>query len=170
MKERKNEKFSIYPSWHDCLNVIYPLHMSVGTIFAEKGIQFLSGLWDGGYNHQFLKKVTKIEPLTMHPNHLVISSVIVGAIISKRIYERTKFSFWTEWKGIGEPKFAVVKYYGEDHVKHDACIYRNHEKTELFSIFVDGKSQYYAVDFDKLDCVRVPIEEFNSSLGYFGFH
>lgn len=162
MKIKKNEKFAICPSWEDCFSSVFPVNLKVGSIFTSGGESSLSK--EGGRLFQWLRRVTKVEPLKDHPDHLVISSVLVGTTVSKFVYEQV--SVRTN-NGFGEHKLAVTAYYDEEHTKKVDCRFPNNEKAEIFFISTSEKPKYYLVDISKFNEVRVPIEEKSICLGYF---
>jgi len=164
-----DKKFDIYPSREDVLKIVFPINLKIGTIFTGEGKWGSLHYEENQPYCQFLRKVTKIEPLTLHPNHLIISSVIVGAIISRNIYKKTKSSFWGGVKGVGESKFAVAEYYDAEYLKAHYSLYDEDEKVEIFFISTDGTPKYYVVDLVRLDCVKVPITQSRNNLFYFYF-
>lgn len=162
MKEENNPKFAILPIWEDCFKIIFPVNLKIGDIFAR---EVKEGHVDNGSPYcQLLRKVTKIELLKEHPNHLVISSVLVGATISQIICEKIKVYFWGKKESEnGKRKRFVVNYYDEEHVRDpDGYLekyYKTEEITEVFFIATNEKPTYYIVDISKLGGAKVPINE-----------
>lgn len=162
MKVIDNPLFGKYPKDKDCLKIIFPVNFKIGTIYAADRI------WRYGFNvsHQFLRKVTKVEILKDYPNHMVVSSVLIGAIISKNIFEKIQKKFWGLYsKSCGNQELEIIYYYDLAHVEKEDCHYSKKEKTEIFFISTNDQPNYYEVDLTLLDKVKVPIEEDSSCLG-----
>lgn len=156
MKKENGVKIQVYPERDECFQLIIPANLQIGDIFCTEGISSLADR--DGKIHQLLRKVTKIELLQLHENHLVISSILVGATVSKTSHKNVV---------LNNRKTVVIKYYNEDHVKKKNCNFKNVEKPELFSKTSEGNCHYYLVDVSKLDSVKVPPEENSDYLGYF---
>ncbi|MDP3836966.1 MAG: hypothetical protein Q8Q67_02605 [bacterium] len=165
MKEEVDLRFAILPAWEECFSVVFPVNLKIGDIFAGEGKN--SHTPEYRQMRQYLRKVTNIEPLKNHPDHVVISSVLVGATIAQIICEKYKVSIWgRRGSENGQRKRFITSYYDEEHASKPGY-FEEINRTEIYFISTNEKPVYYLVDVSKLSGAKIPIGEGSISLGRF---
>ncbi len=165
----ENPKFNNLPLKEECFELIPPVKLSVGMIFTNDGSKIYSP-YDEYTFHNFLWRVVKIEKLVDHPNHIVVSAILVGATVSTNIYQNIKVNKRGGKIIDGKIKrFSVTRYYDESYIKKEISsqlVNRiGKEKTMLFFISTFEKPACYEVKVEKLGPVKIPIETDDNSLG-----
>lgn len=146
------------PKWTDCFKTVFPVNFQVGMIIVGKQ---LSPAEDRPFLYE-LSEVTKIEPLKNHPNHLVISTKMVGAFVMKGVYEQSEIvrTMWGKReKEKGEYIHVITNYYDENHLREGINVYSsryNVENTDIYFISTVDQPEYFQADMSKLGEVRVP--------------
>lgn len=153
-----NKKFTDCPKLSECINRADLIDFNVGEIFSHKSSTFCNR---PNLLYIFLRKITGIEQLKTFPNSFVISSVLVGAIVSECVYEKTKKTLFGK-KFFGEERAVVVEYYNQEHIDKNEM----DEEIEVFTTSKDPECFYYSINTSKLDSVKVSIENKNGFLGY----
>jgi hypothetical protein len=153
MKIEINQKFAVSLEWKDCFKEACLTDLRAGSLFADEGETFSKG-----YRHQFIKQITKIEPLKIDPNLFAISSIIVGGVVSLLICEKFKKGFWShKLEEFGGGKFVIMEYYGEN------CSDKSEkERTELFTCL---NLTYYIPNLDLIKKKEV-LQDLYGDFGY----